>query len=608
MRLKPAIISPANAVTADGALFSPGYGDIYHSADGAMAESRHVFVDGNGLPGRWKDDAGFTIVETGFGCGLNFLLTWSALRESGAHCRVDFVSVEKHPFGKDELARVLRQWPDLSELGNSLLAAYPPLVGGFHHLHFDGGRINLTLLFGEAEQMLSELDARADAFFLDGFAPSRNPDMWSPALFRQIARLAAPGATAATYSVAGVVRRGLEQAGFVVGKRTGYARKREMLVATRPGIRNSGGIPKKVLIVGAGIAGTTCAYALARRGIEAVLVDRKNSTGNGASGNPAAVVRPFMTLDEGVRSRFGIAAFGYAVRLYRELDQRTHFDWNETGVLQLARDPANLEKLIRAIDFNAYPSEIAQLVDASEATRLCGVSVREAGIWFPSAGFVDGDALCKTLHRHAVPSVGLLGGIEVRQILSENNGSVSVTDADAKTLDRGDAVVLANGIDAQRFMLDGAPWLRAARGQVTALGPAQPLLRAPVCRDGYVTPQLRQHHYAGATFDQSRSEPVIDEQDHRRNLERVVSILPQAFDPASVHASAGWAGVRCVSRDRLPVVGEIAPGLFCSVALGSRGFGWAPLLAEVIAANIAGGPAPLERTILQRLSPIRYLP
>ncbi len=608
MKLKPAIISPANAVFGDGSLYSPHFGDIYHSVEGAMAESQHVFIDGNDLERRWKDASSFTIVETGFGCGLNFLLTWNALRESGERCRLDYVSVEKHPFCRDDLSRVLRQWPPLSELGESLLAAYPSLVGGFHRLHFDNGRVTLTLLFGEAEQMLSELDARADAFFLDGFAPSCNPDMWSQALFRQVARLAAAGSTVATYSVAGVVRRGLEEAGFIVKKLAGYARKREMLVANRPGARQPKPIPGKAMIVGAGIAGTSCAFAFARRGVDVVLFDRQDSIGKAASGNPAAVVRPFMTLDEGVRSRFGIAAFEYAVRLYRELCGRNGFRWNETGVLQLARDPAHLDRLIRAIESNAYPPELARLVNAQEATRLCGVCIDEQGLWFPAAGFVDGEALCKALYQLAAPKGGFRGGLEIQQVLSDNTCSVRIVDAEARTIDRGDIVILANGIGAQTFISDGASWLRTARGQVSALAPPQPLLRSPVCRDGYITPQVSGHNFVGATFDQSRADAVVDEESNRTNVLRAARILPAVFDHASVDAITGWAGVRCVSRDRLPIVGKIDQSLLCCTALGSRGFGWAPILSEALAAHFAGAPAPLERTILEHLSPIRYLP
>ena len=177
MKSRPATIRPARPTFKDGAVYSAEYADIYHSVDGAIEEVRHVFIAGNGLAQRWREASNFTIVETGFGCGLNFLVTWDALKQSGAACRLDFVSVEKHPFGHDDLATILRAWPQLETFSSQLINTYPPLVPGFHRLHFDDGRVTLTLLLGEAIDMLAELDARADAFFLDGFAPARNPDM-----------------------------------------------------------------------------------------------------------------------------------------------------------------------------------------------------------------------------------------------------------------------------------------------------------------------------------------------------------------------------------------------------------------------------------------------
>ncbi|HUU72700.1 MAG TPA: bifunctional tRNA (5-methylaminomethyl-2-thiouridine)(34)-methyltransferase MnmD/FAD-dependent 5-carboxymethylaminomethyl-2-thiouridine(34) oxidoreductase MnmC [Burkholderiales bacterium] len=606
MKPNPATIHHAEAVVRDGALYSPGFDDIYHSISGAVEESQHVFIEGNGLTQRLKEARDFTIIETGFGCGLNFLSTWNTLRQSAPGCRLDFVSVEKHPFTRDDLARVLREWPQFSELVDQLLAAYPPLVPGFHRLHFDDGRVTLTLLFGDALEMLEELDARADAFFLDGFAPAKNADMWSDALFRQIGRLSAEGATAATYSVAAVVRRGLENAGFSVEKRAGFARKREMFVGRRPGQRQASSSPCKVVVVGAGITGASCAFALARRGIQVVLLDRETSAGNAASGNPAAIVRPFVTLDGGVRSRFGWAAFLYAVRLYRELNGQAGFAWNETGVLQLARDPAHLEKLSRGIERNAYPPELARMVDASHSAVLAGVPVSEQGVWFPDAGFVDGSALCRALVEIASQSAcfQIQGNAEG---MRSGSGSVQITGSKGRILESGDKLILANGVGAQALIPGGAPWLSAVRGQVTAIGAAAPQLRMPVCRDGYITPVIGDRHFVGATFDESRSDANLNDADHQANLLRAALILPGVLDdPGDARVEAGWAAARCVSPDRLPAVGPLDENSFYCVAMGSRGFGWAPLLAEYLASHITGAPAPLERSVLQGLSAARF--
>ena len=227
MPLEPARLT----LTADGTPFSPVYDDVYHSAAGAYAQAQHVFLAGNGLPDRWVDRTRFVIVETGFGLGLNFLATWLAWRDDQLRCRtLHFVSLEKHPLAVTDLAQAHAAWPELAPLAEELRRHWPVLEAGAHHLEFDGGRVLLTLHFGDAVDVLPGLDVAADAFYLDGFSPAKNPELWSPALCASLARLAANDATLATWSVAGSVRRALAAAGFEVTRRPGFASKRQMLV------------------------------------------------------------------------------------------------------------------------------------------------------------------------------------------------------------------------------------------------------------------------------------------------------------------------------------------------------------------------------------------
>lgn len=227
MSLEPARLTQA----ADGTPMSPIYDDVYHSAAGAHAQAKHVFLAGNGLPDRWADRAQWGIVETGFGLGLNFLATWQAWRDDPQRCQtLNFVSLEKHPLAVADLALAHAAWPELAMLAEELRRHWPVLEEGAHELEFDGGRVRLTLHFGDAVKLLPELDVVADAFYLDGFSPAKNPELWSPALCRSLARLAARGATLATWSVAGSVRRALAAAGFAVTRCPGFAGKRQMLV------------------------------------------------------------------------------------------------------------------------------------------------------------------------------------------------------------------------------------------------------------------------------------------------------------------------------------------------------------------------------------------
>ena len=231
----PSLLELARLILADdGTPYSPAYGDVYHSAAGGHAQATHVFMGGNGLPGRWRRRSRFVILETGFGLGTNFLATWLAWQNDPQRCaELHFISLEKHPFAAADLARAHQGWPEFAELSAELILQWPApesLRPGDHRLVLSEGRVVLHLVFGDALECLPKLDAEVDAFYLDGFSPAKNPDLWSPELCRSLHRLAVPGATLATWSVAGAVRRALSDAGFAVEKRPGFAEKRQMLV------------------------------------------------------------------------------------------------------------------------------------------------------------------------------------------------------------------------------------------------------------------------------------------------------------------------------------------------------------------------------------------
>lgn len=231
----PSPLVPASLIlNDDGTPYSPTYGDVYHSAAGGHAQATHVFMSGNGLPARWRGRDRFVILETGFGLGTNFLATWLAWLDDPQRCpELHFISLEKHPFSASDLARAHKVWPEFAALSEELRRRWPvseSMAPGEHRLDLSEGRVILRLVFGDAVTMLRMLDAEVDAFYLDGFSPAKNPELWSPELCRSLYRLAAPGATIATWSVAGAVRRALSDAGFAVEKRPGFADKRQMLV------------------------------------------------------------------------------------------------------------------------------------------------------------------------------------------------------------------------------------------------------------------------------------------------------------------------------------------------------------------------------------------
>ncbi|MGH8739079.1 MAG: tRNA (5-methylaminomethyl-2-thiouridine)(34)-methyltransferase MnmD, partial [Burkholderiales bacterium] len=308
------------AFAPDGTPYSETYRDVYHSAAGGPAQARHVFLAGNGLPGRWRGRRAFTVLETGFGFGLNFLATWAAWRDDPGRCaRLHFVSIEKHPFASADLERLHARYPEFAQVAAALRTAWPPLVPGMHRLEFEAERVVLTLAFADAAHALRELRLGADAIYLDGFAPAKNPAMWSVAAIKALARLAAPGATAATWSAATPVRAALTAAGFEVQERPGFAAKREMLAAHHAPHGKARPVPapwpaRRALVIGAGIAGAAVCERLAARGWEVVLIERRREPAAETSGNHAGVFHPVATPDDNVLARLTRAGSLYALR------------------------------------------------------------------------------------------------------------------------------------------------------------------------------------------------------------------------------------------------------------------------------------------------------
>lgn len=628
MSLKPSLISPAVvALNPDHTPYSPTYDDVYHSTAGGLGQARQVFLAGNGLPGRWVGCECFTIIETGFGLSLNFLATWNAWRSDPQRCgRLHFISVEKHPFTADDLARLLTPWLELAPLADELRRHWPALVPGVHRLHLNGGCVNLTLVFGDALDALPQLEAAANAFFLDGFSPARNPELWSPQVFEQLARLAAPDATLATWSVSGSVRRGLETAGFTLERRPGYGGKREMLT----GHRASAVTPpvpaaRRALVVGAGVAGTSVAERLAARGWQITVIDEADGPGHGASGNRAGVFRPLPSLDDNRLARLTRAGFLYGRQHLARLAEAGHpVRWAPTGVLHLGRDEKQEGKMKAVVDAHAYPADYLRFADQNEATQLTGWPVERGGWWFPQGGWIQPPSLCAANLAAGGEHITTCFGRHLARLERAGDNWMAI-DANGQEIARAPIVILANGVGIRAIAEAASLPVRPARGQVSHL-PATPG-SAPhlvVCRGGYVSPEIDGIRCAGATFIADDHSAELREDEHRENLAKLDAILPgyaAPFDPATLD---GRVGFRPASPDRLPMVGVMPavaqaergtpldeiprhPGLYAVSGFGARGLVWASLIGELLASQLNGEPLPLETDLVDALDPARYL-
>jgi tRNA 5-methylaminomethyl-2-thiouridine biosynthesis bifunctional protein len=607
------------------------FDDRYHGHAGAAEQARHVFLGGNELPRRWQGRARFVILETGFGLGHNFLATWAAWRADPARCeRLYFLSLDKHPPTRDDLARAHRHGSAEPTLSTQLLQAWPPLTHDLHLLAFEQGRVQLQLAFGDVATWLPDIMATVDAFYLDGFAPAKNAAMWQPHVFKGLARLAAPGATAATWSAARAVQDGLRELGFQVDRVPGIGGKLHTTVARyAPAFSPRRAVNHRVMaeaggeiaIVGAGLAGTLLGHALAEQGRACVVFDRHPAAATETSGNPAGLFHGIVNPQDGAHAQFNRAA--------ALLAQREHAQWlagaavpgHISGVLRLETriPPAAMRALLAA---QALPADYVAALSRDEASALAGIPLPAPAWHFGGGGWLDPRALARQALRH--PGVRFEGNRDIRG-LRRDGGHWLLLDGEGRPLHRASTVVLANAGGAAALLQAAWP-LQSVRGQLSLLPagtPGLPRPRLPVAGSGYALPLPDGRLLCGATSQPDDREPALRAADHIANLdqlERLCAWRP-AVDPAQLDGRVGW---RLTADDRLPVLGAVpdlasapdrleqprwvprAIGLFTLCALGSRGLTWAPLAARTLAAWIDGAPLPVSAGLLDAIDVARF--
>ncbi|UTA46594.1 bifunctional tRNA (5-methylaminomethyl-2-thiouridine)(34)-methyltransferase MnmD/FAD-dependent 5-carboxymethylaminomethyl-2-thiouridine(34) oxidoreductase MnmC [Simiduia sp. 21SJ11W-1] len=669
----------------DGQPFSTAFDDFYFSSTDGLAESRYVFLQHNQLAERWAalTEPAFTIGETGFGTGLNFLAAATLwLATAPASATLHFVSLEKYPLSRAELAQALGLWPELNELAQQLVAAYPHQPEQeIYALSLAGGRVRLTLMIGDAELALryqihnqhpqfAHPKMQVDAWFLDGFTPARNPEMWSAALFDTLAALSGPSTTLATFTAASAVRRGLQAAGFNIARHKGFGIKREMLSArftpsapnlekaTEPHAITEAKAPientikpvasaepqpaktpwalytqkpvgRSLLVIGAGMAGCHTARAFARRGWQVLVVDAASKPASGASGNAQGVVYAKLSPKRHLAARFNLTALQYALNVYRDFWQANPAHGQACGVLQLAHEKDTPEQHQAALA--TLPQTFARWLSQAEAAQVAGVDVSGGGTWLPEAGWLDPGVLCQWLLTH--PGISTHFNETLHTLTPLARGRWQVTGRQQQW--QADAVVIACAHQSLQFEQCKTLPLKAIRGQVTRLPSNNTLapLRCVLTREGYLAPNYQGLHSLGATFNLGDTRTELCEQDHQSNLQMLAHTLPRHERPQAA-SLGGRVGFRCTSPDYLPIVGPMpnieaftqtygamrrnaraaiaqAPGywpnLFVNLAHGSRGLAYSPLCAELLAAYADSSPWPMHPALAEALNPARFV-
>jgi tRNA 5-methylaminomethyl-2-thiouridine biosynthesis bifunctional protein len=577
----------------DGMPQSALYGDVYFSSADGLAETRAVFLAGCDLPAAWRDRDHFTVGELGFGTGLNIaalLDLWRREKQPSPKKvgqRLHVFSIEAHPITRDEAARALAVWPELGEAAQVLLDHWPGRARGFHRIDLPGFDATFDLAVMDVEDALAAWDGAADAWFLDGFSPALNPAMWREEILAAVAARSAPGARAATFTVAGAVRRGLAAAGFQVDKRPGFGRKKERLEAVMPGSPPEPPRPRRLAVIGGGIAGASMARAARAEGLEVVILDEDRAP---ASGNPAALVTPALDAGGGPRAALPAQAFTRAVALYGQSPETVI----ARGVLKLAVAPRDAERHAAVAAQDLFEPETMRVLEADEATARLGEAA-DAALDMVQALVVEPARVIEAWRGPVVP-----GRVER---LARENGAWRLYDADERLLAQVDAVVLAGGADQTRLWPQ-AP-IRPVRGQATWTDrPAS----APAAFGGYAIP-TRDGVLFGATHERDVVEVDARDADDRRNLATLAKGLPGLAARLEGAALQGRAAVRATTADHLPLAGAVpngAEGLFVLGGLGGRGFCLAPLLAEHLTARILGLPSPLPRDLSSLVEPARF--
>lgn len=628
------------------------FDDVYFSDHSGLEETRYVFLEQNNLAERFTalpDNGRLVIGETGFGTGLNFLCAWQLFEQCApAGARLHFVSVEKYPLTPADLQRALALWPSLKGQADQLLEQYVAIHQGFQRLILAGGRVTLTLMIGDALEQLPQLDGQIDAWFLDGFAPARNPDMWTAELFAELARLAAPDATLSTFTSTGWVRRLLNAAGFKMKRTPGIGHKWEILRGTYLGWPEQTPAPsqakpwyarpaplageRRALVIGGGLAGCASAASLAARGWQVTLLERHAGLAEEASGNPQGVLYLKLSAHGTALSQMILSGFGYTRRLLEHLQRGV--DWDGCGVLQLAFNHKEAERQAQLAE--AFPQDLLHRLDQPEAEARAGIGLACGGVFYPEGGWVHPPALCRW--QASAPAIDLQTHHEVLE-LRRVDGQWQAWDG-KRCLASAPVAILASAAEIKRFEPAADLPLKRIRGQITRLPQTARSqdLRTVVCAEGYVAPVRLGEHTLGASFDFNNDDLTPTAAEHAGNLQMLEEISADLVDRLEADALApenleGRAAFRCTSPDYLPIVGPLADsqafteaysvlgkdarqvpdtpcpwldGLYINSGHGSRGLITAPLSGELIAAWLENEPLPLPRSVAEACHPNRF--
>ena len=646
----------------DGAPFSEQFQDIYFDSDSGCQQSSEVFIRGNDIFNRLlQNQAPLTIAETGFGSGLNFLLTLQVYQKAQQQLTLQqsaeqpllpltFISVEKYPMTREQLGKSLAILPELAEYADALVEQYPQTCEQMWQGSFLDGKVTLKLYFEDAAKGFSELKSKksglVDAWYLDGFSPRKNPDMWHAPLFEQIARLSKEQASVATFTVAGLVRRQLAEIGFRLEKKATGGKKKQMLTGVFQQDKNSGkgyrlrpaiAKPHQVGIIGGGIASACAAYALTRLGVKVNLYCRDNEIAQGASSNAIGALYPLLHQQSDDISLFYQQAFNRAKALYQQISDEGHsFPHQWCGLLEVSYKDSLIKRQQLFEQLKSWPKSLIHGVNAEKANELAGIKLDFGGLFMPGAGWIAPGELVKTLFSaaEATTRLKIKTGFHIEHISQNQDLSWQLTGPKGSFNEK--VLIICTGAESIKLNISEQLPLSSVRGQVSSMqtDPEIGKLSTVLCHKGYLTPQHGGQHCIGATFEKNSFDTTAKAEDDAYNLAMLEKCLPGLSPWEEKDVISSKARLRCMTPDHLPMVGpmpdidahkatyshlakdknwrynQAAPvidNLYLMTGLGARGLCSAPLLADILAADICNTPYPVDSKMLFNLAPNRFV-
>ena len=668
--------SPKLSFKQDGTPYSEQFNDIYFDSESGYQQSKQIFIDGNNISKRisQKNDI-FVIAETGFGTGLNFLLTLQAYQKilhssNGDECaKLHFISVEKYPLTKSQLQQSLQALPQLRIFADLLLAQYPEFgtTQPAQELSFSffNKQVALTIIIDDAATALAAIKSPhhglVDAWYLDGFSPAKNPQMWSESLFEQISRLSKSQASITTFTVAGFVKRHLQKVGFRTQKKPYIGNKHEMLSGVfqqnpnthkgyqlRPTITK----PQQVSIIGGGIASACAAYALTKQGVKVTLYCKDNKVAQGASSNAVGALYPLLHQQADDISLFYQHAFWRAKALYNEvIEQGFSFSHNWCGLLEIAYKEALVKRQQKFNELGTWPNALIHSVNANTASKLANIKLTHGGLFMPNAGWLSPPEVvtqllnaAKATGRLRVENNTLVTSIKSITSLKSNPKDTNNNQANWQLVtNKGEfsasVLIVCGGAEIIDLNWINQLPFSSVQGQVTSMKTNKNIneLATVICHKGYLTPSHKDAHCIGATFNKNSARTIADPEEDQFNINMLNKCLPELsaeINWTTADIASSKSRLRCMTPDHMPMVGampdiekhtqsyphlakdknwpykQAAPvidNLYIMMGFGARGLCSAPLAGDILTADICGTPYPVDTEMLFNLSPNRFV-